>query len=145
MVKESKSEDDLRGLLCCLVAHDSSTGSVLAVPCKSKASARHLGVELMRFMQGLGHATFQIKCDSEPATLNLQKAIVTARQRLGLKTLEQNPPIHHHQSSGSVEKAPSTLCLHGRLCTSHGLGIVLQCEEALHRMNVALGMPTPEG
>ena len=105
LAKEPKSEDDLRGLLCCLIAHDSSTGSVLAVPCESKASTRHLGVELMRFIQGLGHAAVQIRCDSEPATLSLQKAIVTARQRLGLKTLEQNPPIHHHQSNGAVEKA----------------------------------------
>ena len=105
VAKEPKSEEDLHGLLCCLVAHDSSTGSVLAVPCESKASTRHLGVELMRFIQSLGHATVQIKCDSEPATLSLQKAIVTARQRLGLKTLEQNPPIHHHQSNGAVQKA----------------------------------------
>ena len=105
VAKEPKSEEDLHGLLCCLVAHDSSTGSVLAVPCESKASTRHLGVELMRFIQSLGHATVQIKCDSEPATLSLQKAIVTSRQCLGLKTLEQNPPIHHHQSNGAVEKA----------------------------------------
>ena len=104
--KDGRSnDDDVRGLLCCLVAHDSSTGSVLAVPCESKSSTRQLGVELMRFIQSLGHAAVQIKCDAEPATLSLQRAIVTARQRLGLKTLEQNPPLHQHQANGAVEKS----------------------------------------
>ena len=59
----------------------------------------------MRFIQSLGHATVELRCDAEPATLSLQRAVVNARQRLGLKTVERNPPVGHHQANGYVEKA----------------------------------------
>ena len=98
------TEEDAKDLLCCLIAHDSVTGSVLAVPTPSKGATRHLGVELMRFVQSLGHAAVELRCDQEPATIKLQKAVVNARLRLGLKTTERNPPIGFHQSNGAVEK-----------------------------------------
>ena len=91
--------------LCCLVAHDSSTGSVLAVPCETKGDTRYLGVELIRFIHSMGHATVELRCDNEPSTLSLQKAIMTARQRLGLKTIERNPAVGAHASNGLVEKS----------------------------------------
>ena len=94
-----------KDLLCCLIAHDSATGAITAIPCESKGSTRYLGVELMRFIQSLGHATVELRCDAEPATLSLQRAVVNARQRLGLKTVERNPPVGHHQANGYVEKA----------------------------------------
>ncbi|OLQ15349.1 Retrovirus-related Pol polyprotein from transposon TNT 1-94 [Symbiodinium microadriaticum] len=98
------TEEDAKDLLCCLIAHDSVTGSVLAVPTPSKGATRHLGVELMRCVQSLGHAAVELRCDQEPATIKLQKAVVNARLRLGLKTTERNPPIAFHQSNGAVEK-----------------------------------------
>ena len=72
--------------LKCLVAHDGATG-MIAIPCETKGDTRYLGIELMRFIQSLGHSSVTLKCDNEPSTLTLQRAIVTARQRLGLQTL----------------------------------------------------------
>ena len=89
----------------CLVVHDSATGVIAAIPCESKGDTRYLGIELMRFIQGLGHSSVTLKCGSEPSTLTLQRAIVAARQRLGLQTLVQNPSIGAKGSLGFCEKA----------------------------------------
>ena len=97
--------DEAQRALKCLVAHDSATGSIAAVPCEAKGDTRYLGIELMRFIQGLGHNSICLKCDNEPSTLTLQRAIVTARQRLGLKTTVQNPAIGAKGSLGFCEKA----------------------------------------
>ena len=99
--KEPESGEALK----CMVAHDSHTGSVLAVPCLSKGDVRHLSLELMRFAQSLGHVKIELRCDNEPSTLNIQKAVINARQRLGLQTIERNPPVGAHASQGYVEKA----------------------------------------
>ena len=97
-------EESQRALKC-LVVHDSATGMIAAIPCESKGDTRYLGIELMRFIQSLGHSAVTLKCDSEPATLTLQRAVVTARQRLGLQTLVQNPAIGAKGSLGFCEKA----------------------------------------
>ena len=102
MSAETENNEDN---LCCLIAHDSSTGSVLAVPRETKADTRYLGVELIRFIHSMGHATVELRCDNEPSTLSLQMAITTARQRLGLKTIERNPAVGAHASNGLVEKS----------------------------------------
>ncbi|CAE7622817.1 GIP [Symbiodinium sp. CCMP2592] len=101
---DAAPEDSQRALKC-LVAHDSATGMIAAIPCESKGDTRYLGIELMRFIQSLGHTTVTLKCDNEPSTLTLQRAIVTARQRLGLQTLVQNPAIGAKGSLGFCEKA----------------------------------------
>ncbi|CAE7776825.1 GIP [Symbiodinium sp. CCMP2592] len=101
---DAAPEDSQRALKC-LVAHDSATGMIAAIPCESKGDTRYLGIELMRFIQSLGHTTVTLKCDNEPSTLTLQRAIVTARQRLGLQTLVQNPVIGAKGSLGFCEKA----------------------------------------
>ena len=99
---QGESSDDL---LCCLIAHDSSTGSVVAIPCQSKSTTRFLGVELMRFIHGLGHSSVELRCDNEPSTTSLQTAVAGARKRLGLRTIVRNPAIDAHASNGAVEKA----------------------------------------
>ncbi|CAE7721765.1 GIP [Symbiodinium sp. CCMP2592] len=96
--------DDPKDLLCCLVCHDQATSSIACVPCPGKSATRYLGVEVMRFVQSLGHPTVEIFCDNEPTTIRLQDAICVARSRLGLKTLKKNPPIGNHQSNGAVER-----------------------------------------
>ncbi|CAE7841011.1 GIP [Symbiodinium sp. CCMP2592] len=101
---DAAPEDSQRALKC-LVAHDSATGMIAAIPCESKGDTRYLGIELMRFIQSLDHTTVTLKCDNEPSTLTLQRAIVTARQRLGLQTLVQNPAIGAKGSLGFCEKA----------------------------------------
>ncbi|CAE7512900.1 unnamed protein product [Symbiodinium natans] len=85
--------------LCCLVAHDTDTGSILCVPCVSKGDARYLGAELMRFCQNLGHVELELR------TLSLQNVVVAARHRLGLRTVVRNAPVGSHQAKGYVEKA----------------------------------------
>ena len=102
-------EPESGAALKCMVAHDSHTGSVLAVPCTSKGDVRHLGIELMRFAQSLGHVTIELRCDQEPSTLSLQRAVINARQRLGLQTLERNPSVGAHASQGYVEKAVDSI------------------------------------
>ena len=97
--------DEAQRALKWLVTHDSATGSIAAIPCEAKGDTRYLGIELMRFIQGLGHNSICLKCDNEPSTLTLQRAIVTARQRLGLKTTVQNPAIGAKGSLGFCEKA----------------------------------------
>ena len=97
--------EEAQRALKCLVVHDSATGVIAAIPCESKGDTRYLGIELMRFIQGLGHSSVTLKCGSEPSTLTLQRAIVAARQRLGLQTLVQNPSIGAKGSLGFCEKA----------------------------------------
>ena len=105
MVSLDSAPENAQQALKCLVCHDSATGSIGAIPCEAKGDTRYLGIELQRFIQGLGHSTICLKCDNEPSTLALQKAIVAARQRLGLRTITQNPAIGAKGSLGFCEKA----------------------------------------
>ncbi|CAE7812284.1 GIP [Symbiodinium sp. KB8] len=53
--------DEAQRALKCLVAHDSATGSIAAIPCEAKGDTRYLGIELMRFIQGDWQTLFLIK------------------------------------------------------------------------------------
>ena len=109
--EEGKMEDcpaqdaENRRALKCMIIHDTATGSVAAVPCESKGDNKYLGLELMRFIQSLGHTTCELRCDAEQATLSLQTAVVRARLRLGMRAIVRNPAVGAHSSSGYVEKA----------------------------------------
>ena len=124
--EEGKLEDcpaqdaENRRALKCMIIHDTATGSVAAVPCESKGDNKYLGLELMRFIQSLGHTTCELRCDAEQATLSLQTAVVRARLRLGMRTIVRNPAVGAHSSSGYVEKAVD--CVRKLANTSAGHG-----------------------
>ncbi|CAE7292356.1 unnamed protein product [Symbiodinium sp. CCMP2592] len=93
--------------LTVLVAHDTSTGSVLGLPVASKGreDLKFSAIELTRFVQGLGHNSIFLCCDNEPSTLALQSLVVNVRTKLGFKTMIRDAPVHSHASKGYVEKA----------------------------------------
>ncbi|CAE7270738.1 unnamed protein product [Symbiodinium sp. CCMP2592] len=93
--------------LTILVAHDTSTGSVLGLPVASKGreDLKFSAIELTRFVQGLGHNSIFLCCDNEPSTLALQSLVVNVRTKLGFKTMIRDAPVHSHASKGYVEKA----------------------------------------
>ena len=91
--------------LAILVAHDTSTGSVLALPMPSKAKPdlKQAAVELTRFVQSLGHTTISLQTDNEPSTLALQDLVASVRTRLGFKTLVRDAAVESHASNGHAE------------------------------------------
>ena len=54
MVSLDSAPENAQQALKCLVCHDSATGSIGAIPCEAKGDTRYLGIELQRFIQGLG-------------------------------------------------------------------------------------------
>ena len=105
------SEGESKEKLTILVSHDTGTGSMFAFPLPSKhqVELKHAAVEIIRFVQSLGHATIKLECDNEPSTLVLQNMIVSLRNKLGLKTLVRDAPIESHASNGRAEKCVDLL------------------------------------
>ena len=110
-VSDEASSSTESSKLTILVAHDTSTGSIMGLPLPSKAKPdlRYAALELTRFVQGLGHNTISLQTDNEPATLALQDLISAVRTRLGFKTLVRDAAVESHASNGHAEKTVDLL------------------------------------
>ena len=99
---ESESEGSK---LTALVMHDSHTGSIHCVPIHSKAQAKYMSMEVMRFINYLGYGDVALRCDQEPTMLQVQKLVQRSRQRLNMRTIIENPKVLDHGGNSAVEKA----------------------------------------
>lgn len=83
----------------------------------------HMNRELVQFIQRLGHSDVALRCDNEPAILQLQRLATKTRQSMGLKTRMDNSVAYDHGNSlaengiARVRQLAASLMhqLHGRL------------------------------
>ncbi|CAE7493858.1 GIP [Symbiodinium sp. CCMP2592] len=95
-----------------LVAVDSWSKAVLAVPCKRKGGAgstTHLAEALVQFTTQLGYNTLVLKADNENAAKALKDKVQKVRSSLGLSTTLQESIPYDHESNGAAERAIQTV------------------------------------
>ena len=68
--------------------------------------------QMIKDLEKLGYDEIILKCDEEPALLNIQDSVVKRRQR---KTIPENSPVGDSQANGKAERAVQTLCAHVRV------------------------------
>ena len=88
-----------------LILHDSHSSAVHAVPVRNKGDVQHMVREASRFIEHLGHGDICLRCDQEPAMLNLQTVLQRALQRMGRRVVCENSKILDHASNSWVEKS----------------------------------------
>ena len=88
-----------------LVCHDSKSGGIKAHVVKSKGIGdTWIAGRIIKDVEevGYGGCAIKIKCDQEPAIVDLQRMV--GNQRRG-KTVPVNSPVGDSQSNGKVENA----------------------------------------
>jgi hypothetical protein len=106
-----------------LIAVDSHTTFVTAIPLEGKSQLDHANRELIRFTQMLGHGEVILHCDNEPSILQLKRLVLRTRQTMDLKTRESSTVAYDKSNSlaenciGHVRPLACSLMhqLHGRL------------------------------
>eukprot|EP00435_Cladocopium_sp_Y103_P044429 s2067_g12.t1 len=68
-------------------------GAVHCIPVQNKSQTKYMSQEIMRFITFLGYSTVMLRCDQEPATLQIQKLVQRARQRLNMRTLVEDAKV----------------------------------------------------
>ncbi|OLP81047.1 hypothetical protein AK812_SmicGene38469 [Symbiodinium microadriaticum] len=99
-----------------LVAAESSTGWILAMPVLEKGSSylKRVVEQLVRLsMQVSPGEQVMIQGDPEPSIKQVMNAFEACRSRLGLPTSKQWVPKESHASNGAAEKAISTIRTNG--------------------------------
>ena len=99
-----------------LVAAESSTGWILAIPVleKGSSSLKRVVEQLVRLsMQVSPGEQVLIQGDPEPSIKQVMNAFEACRSRLGLPTSKQWVPKESHASNGAAEKAISTIRTNG--------------------------------
>ncbi|CAE7229693.1 GIP [Symbiodinium sp. CCMP2592] len=95
-----------------LVAVDSWSKAVLAVPCKRKGGAgstTHLAEALVQFTTQLGYNALVLKADNENAAKALKDKVQKVRSSLGFSTTLQESIPYDHESNGAAERAIQTV------------------------------------
>eukprot|EP00435_Cladocopium_sp_Y103_P044674 s1582_g12.t1 len=116
-----------------LVIVCSQTGYTACVPLQHKNQLDLMNRELVQFVQRLGHSECNLRCDNEPAILQLQRLATRTRQSMGLKTKMSSSVAYDHGNSlaeNAVQRVRSLACslmhqVHGRL------GITLSTSNAM--------------
>ena len=116
-----------------LVMVCSQTGYVACVPLQNKNQLDLMNRELVQFVQRLGHSECNLRCDNEPAILQLQRLATRTRQSMGLKTKMTSSVAYDHGNAlaeNAVSRVRALACslmhqLHGRL------GITLSTNNAM--------------
>ena len=92
-----------------LILHDSHSSAVQAVPVRSNGGVQHMVRESARFIEHLGHGHgdigLSLRCDQEPAMLDLQSVLQRTLRRLGRRVVCENSKILDHASNSWVEKS----------------------------------------
>lgn len=97
-------EQEARGRETIMVCHDKRTGGVFTYLVKSKGVGDGWIVDrIVGDLEecGYGGTTIKIKCDQEPAILEVQRAI--AEKRAAGKTVPENSPVGDSRSNGRAE------------------------------------------
>ena len=76
-----------------------ATGFISFVPLQSKNQLDHMNRELVQFIQQLGFSDVVLRCDNEPAILQLQRLATKTRQSMGLKARMDNSVAYDHGNS----------------------------------------------
>ena len=71
------------------------------MPLDSQNQLDHMNRELVQSIQRLGHSDVVLRCDNEPAILQLQRLATKTRQSMGLKTRMDNSVAYDHGNSFS--------------------------------------------
>ena len=116
-----------------LIIVDSLTGFVSCVPLQSKNQLDHMNRELTQFIQRLGYSEVILRCDNEPAILQLQRLTTKTRQSMGLKTTMSSSVAYDHGNSlaeNAIARVRQLACslmhhLHSKI------GIQLSTENAM--------------
>ena len=116
-----------------LVMVCSQTGYISCVPLQHKNQLDLMNRELVQFVQRLGHSECNLRCDNEPAILQLQRLATRTRQSMGLKTKMTSSVAYDHGNSlaeNAVSRVRALACslmhqVHGRL------GITLSTSNAM--------------
>eukprot|EP00435_Cladocopium_sp_Y103_P033238 s948_g8.t1 len=117
---EAVTEKSEGSKLTALVVHDSHTGAVHCIPVQHKSQTKYMSQEIMRFITFLGYGVVALRCDQEPTTLQIQRLVQRARQRLNQRTIIENAKVGDHGSNAAVEKAID--CVRGQASVFlHGL------------------------
>ena len=86
-----------------IIGRDRKTMYTFAHLCTAKGPTDEWVVEqLVKDIDGLGHADLILKTDGEPALVAVQEAI--KRRRTAHGTIPQHPPAYDPQSNGAIEK-----------------------------------------
>ena len=95
-------EDDSSLIAMAMV--DNKTGYLGVVPLNSKAQFDLLTKELVAFCSTLGYNEVELRCDNEPAIMQVAKLTIQARQQMGLVTRLVTPAAYAH-CNGLIENA----------------------------------------
>ena len=98
-------------VLCVLVAVDTWTKTLFAMPLESKGCGLRFQAEcLVRFSMRLNYFDMvEFVADSEPTTRNLLESVKLLRQQLGVKTTLTHTKPGEKRRTGQVERAIQTL------------------------------------
>ena len=104
--EEERPGDDDRIKDTIMVCHDRRTGGVQAylVNCKGNGDpwiADRITKDMENY--GYGAADVRVKCDQEPAIVDVQRAVIEKRK--GARTIPVNSPVGDSMSNGRVENA----------------------------------------
>ena len=72
----------------------------------------HGAEEMLKDLERLGYEEVILKCDEEPALINVQNTVKSRRQK---KTITENSPVGDSRANGKAERAVQTLSAHLRV------------------------------
>ena len=101
----------------------SATGFVACLPLQGKGQLEYMNRELVQFIQRLGYSEVILRCDNEPAILQLQRLTAKTRQSMGLRTRASSSVAYDHGNAlaenaiARVRQLAASLMhqLHGRI------------------------------
>ena len=72
-LQAEEADKNIKPKLICLAVHDKQTGNVRCIPTMKKRNIRYLGMQVIRFIQSLGHSCVALRNDQEPVLMQLQE------------------------------------------------------------------------
>ena len=120
---EEEPDENTPDAVLGLIMVCSATGFVACVPLQGKGQLEYMNRELVQFIQRLGYSEVILRCDNEPAILQLQRLTAKTRQSMGLRTRVSSSVAYHHGNAlaenaiARVRQLAASLMhqLHGRI------------------------------
>ena len=120
---QEEPDENTPDTVLALIMVCSQTSYTSCVPLQGKNQLDLMNRELIQFAQRLGHSEIVLRCDNEPAILQLQRLAAKTRQSMGLKTRMTTSVAYDHGNSlaeNAIARVRQLACslmhqLHGRL------------------------------
>ena len=120
---QEEPDENTPDTVLALIMVCSQTSYTSCVPLQGKNQLDLMNRELIQFAQRLGHSEIVLRCDNEPAILQLQRLAAKTRQSMGLKTRMTTSVAYDHGNSlaeNAIDRVRQLACslmhqLHGRL------------------------------